>query len=111
MPAQIISTKSAEHYKWGADCDGWHLVKTADLSVSEERMPAGTSETRADFRQRFSWIAGLRKPIIGAINGACVGMGFTTALYHDIRIASTRARMGSRSPGPTSTRACSRWRS
>lgn len=46
MPAQIISTKSAEHYTWGADCDGWHLVKTAELSVIEERMPAGASETR-----------------------------------------------------------------
>jgi hypothetical protein len=40
MPAQIISTKSAEHYTWGAGCDGWHLVKTAQLSVIEERMPA-----------------------------------------------------------------------
>jgi len=46
MPAQIISTKSAEHYQWGGDCDGWHLVKTAELSVIEERMPAGSSETR-----------------------------------------------------------------
>jgi mannose-6-phosphate isomerase-like protein (cupin superfamily) len=46
MPAQIVSTKSAEHYTWGADCDGWHLVKTGELSVIEERMPAGTSETR-----------------------------------------------------------------
>lgn len=50
MPAKIISVKSAEHYKWGGprgtDCDGWHLVKTADLSIIEELMPAGTSETR-----------------------------------------------------------------
>src|ERR1700681_1469943 len=50
MPAQIISTKSAEHYKWGGpqgtDCDGWHLVKTAELSVIEELMPPGTTETR-----------------------------------------------------------------
>ena len=46
MPTQIVSTKSAEHYTWGAACDGWHLVKTAELSVIEERMPAGTSETR-----------------------------------------------------------------
>lgn len=46
MPAQIVSIKSAEHYKWGADCDGWHLVKTAELSVIEERTPAGTAETR-----------------------------------------------------------------
>ena len=50
MPTQIISTKSAEHYKWGGpqatDCDGWHLVKTPDLSVIEEIMPPGTSEAR-----------------------------------------------------------------
>ena len=50
MPTQIISTKSAEHYKWGGpqgtDCDGWHLVKTPDLNVIEELMPPGTSEAR-----------------------------------------------------------------
>ena len=50
MPAQVISIKSAEHYKWGGaqgtDCDGWHLVKTAELSVIEELMPPGASEVR-----------------------------------------------------------------
>ena len=37
MPTQVVSTKSAEHYKWGGpqgnDCDGWHLVKTKELSI------------------------------------------------------------------------------
>ena len=50
MPTQIITTKSAEHYKWGGpqstDCDGWHLVKTPELSVIEELMPPNTSEAR-----------------------------------------------------------------
>jgi mannose-6-phosphate isomerase-like protein (cupin superfamily) len=50
MPAKIISAKSAEHYKWGGpqstDCDGWHLVKTPELSIIEELMPPGTSEAR-----------------------------------------------------------------
>jgi mannose-6-phosphate isomerase-like protein (cupin superfamily) len=50
MPTQKISTKSAEHYNWGGqhgtDCDGWHLVKTPDLSIIEELMPANTSEVR-----------------------------------------------------------------
>jgi mannose-6-phosphate isomerase-like protein (cupin superfamily) len=50
MPTQIISTKSAEHYKWGGPqgntCDGWHLVKTAELSVIEELLPPGASEVR-----------------------------------------------------------------
>ena len=49
MPATIISTANAEHYKWGgasnADCDAWYLVKTPDLNIIEELMPPGTSET------------------------------------------------------------------
>ncbi|WP_295127587.1 cupin domain-containing protein [uncultured Chitinophaga sp.] len=40
----IKSTENAEHYTWGSDCDGWHLLKHNDLSVIQERMPAGTSE-------------------------------------------------------------------
>jgi len=49
MPATIVSTANAEHYKWGGpnstDCDAWYLVKTADLNVIEELMPPGTAET------------------------------------------------------------------
>ncbi len=52
---EIISTASAEHYKWGGpngtDCDGWHLVKTPALSIIEELMPPGTSEARHFHRQ------------------------------------------------------------
>jgi mannose-6-phosphate isomerase-like protein (cupin superfamily) len=48
--SQIVSNQSVEHYKWGGpdgtDCDGWHLVKTAELSIIEELMPPGTSEAR-----------------------------------------------------------------
>jgi mannose-6-phosphate isomerase-like protein (cupin superfamily) len=50
MSSRVISTKSAEHYKWGgpqrSDCDGWHLIKSPGLSIIEERMPPGTSEIR-----------------------------------------------------------------
>jgi len=65
MPAHIVSAQSAEHYKWGGpqgtDCDGWHLVKSTDLSIIEEFMPAGTSETRhshAHARQFFFVLQG-----------------------------------------------------
>jgi mannose-6-phosphate isomerase-like protein (cupin superfamily) len=47
---KIISATSAEHYRWGGeqgtDCDGWHLVRTSELSIIEESMPPGTSEAR-----------------------------------------------------------------
>ena len=42
----MISKDTAEHYIWGAGCDGWHLVKQAELSVIHERMPPGTAEVR-----------------------------------------------------------------
>ena len=65
MPTQIIDTTNAEHYKWGGpngtDCDGWHLVKTEDLSVIEELMPPGTREERhahGKSRQFFYVLAG-----------------------------------------------------
>jgi mannose-6-phosphate isomerase-like protein (cupin superfamily) len=40
----ITSTDNAEHYTWGQNCDGWHLLKSDSLSVIQERMPPGTSE-------------------------------------------------------------------
>lgn len=42
----MISKENAEHYAWGRGCDGWHLLKSAELSVIHERMPPGTSEVR-----------------------------------------------------------------
>lgn len=50
MPAKVISTANAEHYKWGGPsndaCDGWYLVRAPELNIIEERMPPGTSEAR-----------------------------------------------------------------
>jgi len=40
----IKSTANADHYIWGMNCDGWHLLKTDRLSIIEERMPPGTAE-------------------------------------------------------------------
>ncbi len=34
-----MTKENAKHYVWGALCDGWHLVNTAELSVVRERMP------------------------------------------------------------------------
>ena len=41
-----VDIGNAEHYVWGKGCDGWHLLKTPELSVIMERMPPGTSEVR-----------------------------------------------------------------
>ncbi len=42
----ITALDNAEHYLWGQNCDGWHLLKSDSLSIIYERMPAGTQEAR-----------------------------------------------------------------
>lgn len=57
----MISKETAEHYVWGENCDGWHLVKAAELSVIHERMPPGTMEVRhyhQNSRQFFFVLSG-----------------------------------------------------
>jgi mannose-6-phosphate isomerase-like protein (cupin superfamily) len=53
-----VSRGNAEHYRWGNDCDGWHLVKDEQLSVIEELMPPGAAETRHQHQraQQFFYI-------------------------------------------------------
>jgi mannose-6-phosphate isomerase-like protein (cupin superfamily) len=46
MDISAISKSTAEHYIWGHSCDGWHLVNESQLSIIQERMPAGTAEVR-----------------------------------------------------------------
>jgi mannose-6-phosphate isomerase-like protein (cupin superfamily) len=56
-----ISRDHAEHYVWGGISDGWHLVRSASLSVIEERMPPGAREVRhrhAHARQFFYVLSG-----------------------------------------------------
>ena len=41
-----------------------------------------------DFRLQYPYFPAVPKPILGAINGACAGLGMVMALYTDIRFAS-----------------------
>lgn len=45
MP-RVVDISSGEHYQWGAASEGWHLLNHADLSVIQERVPAGDRECR-----------------------------------------------------------------
>lgn len=71
---------------------------SAGLDLEEAR--SGPSESGLQvvpIQGSVAWIPhmmrNMRKPIIGSINGAAVGAGFTIALSCDIRIASEEARM------------------
>jgi mannose-6-phosphate isomerase-like protein (cupin superfamily) len=58
MKDQPVSHRNAGHYVWGAGCDAWHLLKSRRLSVIEECMPPGSSESRHFHRrsQQFFYI-------------------------------------------------------
>ncbi len=41
-----VSRVNAEHYRWGHECDAWHLVKDPEMTVIEELIPPGAAEVR-----------------------------------------------------------------
>lgn len=94
----IIVTGAGKNYCAGADMGSLSNIAQGTETPSGERTvredkSEGTA-MRPDFRGQFSWVLALRKPVIAAINGACVGLGLTKSLYYDVRIASERARLG-----------------
>lgn len=64
MTLNISATdrSTAEHYLWGEVSDGWHLLKHADLSVIQERVPPGAGEVKhfhSKARQFFFVLSGI----------------------------------------------------
>ena len=86
-----ISIHSAEHYLWGNDCDGWHLVRSPDLSVIQERVPPGGRETRhahARARQFFFVLEGEAVLEVGGqrhVLGAQTGLEIVPGAAHQFR--------------------------
>ncbi len=77
-----VNLEASEHYKWGDDCDGWHLLKSEDISIIKEKMPPGTQE-RVHFhensRQFFFIISGEATFIID-------GQNFVVGLHEGVEI-------------------------
>jgi enoyl-CoA hydratase/carnithine racemase len=54
---------------------------------------AGGSPVSAEGRTQLTLPAAIPKPVVCAINGACAGIGLSTALLCDVRLASESARL------------------
>jgi len=73
----------------------------ASERAARPQTPPFDPSSRADFQLQNSYFPAVPKPIIGAINGACAGLGLVMALYTDLRFASDAA-VFTTALGPTS---------
>lgn len=88
-------TGSGRAFCAGADMQALNSIASGNEEIPEHR-PASSRASAANpnYQGRFSWMLGLKKPVICAINGPAVGMGFAITLYCDFRVAAQSARMG-----------------
>ena len=55
---KITNTNNTEHYAWGDNCDGRHLLKNDKLSVIQEKVPPGCFEVKHyhNFSHQFFYV-------------------------------------------------------
>ena len=93
----VVSRENAEHYRWGLDCDAWHLVRDKNLAVIEELMPPGSAERRHyhEHAQQFFYI--LEGEVLMEVEGekalvsAGQGIRIMPGVKHQIRNPSSGA--------------------
>ena len=73
---------------------GKHFCAGADLESGGDTFAGDDTWAVASVNERKVQPWNMRTPVIAALNGAAVGIGATLTLPWDIRIASTKARMG-----------------
>jgi mannose-6-phosphate isomerase-like protein (cupin superfamily) len=109
--SRSVSRENAEHYRWGNDCDGWHLVKDAQLSVIEELIPPGAAEVRHHHERAQQFFYVLAGEVLMEVEGEMTlvhaGCGIRVLPVRGIRSGTHRRAprgfLWSRNPQATAT--------
>ena len=95
----IILTGAGRGFCAGADLSLLQAIQAEDLNITPSKeilskyvpnRPIGT--THEDFQRSWTYFLAVEKPILSAINGPAVGLGFIIPLFCDIRFASEQAK-------------------
>lgn len=90
-----VSRVNAEHYRWGHECDAWHLVKDPQLTVIEELIPPGAAEIRHYHKKAQQFFYILSGEAIMQVEDAPVlvaagsGIRIMPGVWHQIRNPSS----------------------
>jgi len=96
----IILTGAGRGFCAGADMSLLSELAANGATSSAARVLAHEKQSRLgegsrpDYRGTYSYFPSIKKPVIAAINGPAVGLGFILALYCDLRFASDQAKFG-----------------
>ena len=90
----VILTGAGRGFCAGADMGLLNNIAASEGANTISARPAESSGLEANYQQAHSWPLASQKPLIGAINGPAVGLGFVHTLYCDMRFASENARFG-----------------
>jgi 2-(1,2-epoxy-1,2-dihydrophenyl)acetyl-CoA isomerase len=97
----IILTATGKYFSTGVDLN---MFAAAEPEVSQDELDDGLGSSRVQMTdEEVPWGKGtivgavatmmsMGKPIVAAVNGPAVGLGFSVALACDIRIASDRSK-------------------
>ncbi len=95
----IVLTGAGRGFCAGADMSLLQAVSREGLGELHKN-PLSNAENgerknvRPDFQKRYSYFPSIQKPVIAAVNGPAVGLGFILCLYCDLRFASEGASFG-----------------
>lgn len=86
----VILTGAGRGFCSGAEMSDLQVLPSDDIKRLDVTRPFDMN-ARSDYQTRFSYFPAINKPIIGAINGPCAGLGMVYAMYCDIRFGSDKA--------------------